>query len=229
MPKPMKVMKAELKKKPAASGLAGLKDKNKEGMSLEDKMELFRKRGTDIGSFLDSLTKHQREALWQRFSAARSALKDGEAEALWASVAKGKGSDPAKRKLLACFLKMGGDLKGKRDLWHKELLCYTKSSGNFPANKLFAAGPVKGFALPACYLPEVRGEWAPFQTVLKRFGLQECLRRASCLCIYLCGSCPSNSYLPIATDLGEKGKHRLQKGSPGRGVAVCLEEVCGMD
>ena len=157
MPKPMKVMKAELKKKPAASGLAGLKDKNKEGMSLEDKMELFRKRGTDIGSFLDSLTKHQREALWQRFSAARSALKDGEAEALWASVAKGKGSDPAKRKLLACFLKMGGDLKGKRDLWHKELLCYTKSSGNFPANKLFAAGPVKGFALPACYLPEVRG------------------------------------------------------------------------
>ena len=38
MRKPMKVMKAHLKK-PATSGLACLKNKNAEGMSLEDKME----------------------------------------------------------------------------------------------------------------------------------------------------------------------------------------------
>eukprot|EP00435_Cladocopium_sp_Y103_P036547 s2929_g9.t1 len=134
MPKAMKVIKLHMKK-PAASGLEGLNKDKKEGMSLEEKMEMFRKKGTDIGSFLDSLTKHQREALWQRFSSARQSLKDGQADAMWAEVAKGKGSDPAKKKLLACFLKMGGELKGKRDLWHKELLTYTKSSGPFPAKK----------------------------------------------------------------------------------------------
>ena len=125
--KAMKVLKLNLKR-PAASGLESLE--RKEGMSLEDKMELFRKKGNkDVGSFLDSLTKQQREALWQRFASARASLQDGEADAMWAEVAKGKGSDGPKKKLLGTFLKLGGDLKGKKDLWHKELLTYSKRGG----------------------------------------------------------------------------------------------------
>ena len=74
-PKAMKVLKLNLKR-PASSGLESL-DK-REGMSLDDKMDLFRKKGNkDVGSFLDSLTKQQREALWQRFASARASLKDG--------------------------------------------------------------------------------------------------------------------------------------------------------
>ena len=34
-----------------------------------------------------------------------------------------------KKKLLGTFLKLGGDLKGKKDLWHKELLTYSKRGG----------------------------------------------------------------------------------------------------
>ena len=52
---------------------------------------------------------------------------------MWQEVAKGKGSDPAKKELLSTFLKMGGELKGKRGLWHKELITYTKSSGSLSA------------------------------------------------------------------------------------------------
>ena len=84
----------------------------------------------DVNSFLDGLTKQQRAALWQRFANARAAPKDGEADTMWTEVAKGKGSGPAKKKLLGCFLKLVGELKGKRDMWCKELLTYTKSSGH---------------------------------------------------------------------------------------------------
>ena len=52
-------------------------------MSLEDKMAAFQKRGNqDVQVFLDSLTKHQREALRQRFSSARQSLKDKDADQL---------------------------------------------------------------------------------------------------------------------------------------------------
>lgn len=116
----MKVLKLNLKR-PAAA----------EAMSLDDKMELFQKRGSkDVQQFLDGLTKGQREALWQRFANTRASLKDPETEGMWQEVAKGKGSDPAKKQLLQCFLKLGGDLKGKKDQWQKELISYTKSSGH---------------------------------------------------------------------------------------------------
>ena len=50
----MKVLKLNLKR-PAAA----------EAMSVDDKMELFQKRGSkDVQQFLDGLTKGQREALW---------------------------------------------------------------------------------------------------------------------------------------------------------------------
>ena len=41
---------------------------------------------------MDTLTKGQREALWQRFRNTRSSLKDLEVERQWGEVAKGKGS-----------------------------------------------------------------------------------------------------------------------------------------
>ena len=123
--KAMKVLKLILKR-PSAQ-----KNPKAEGMSLEEKMEMFEKRKNwDMNSFLDGLTKHQREALWQRFANARASLKDGELDTMWADVAKGKGPGPAKKKLLASFLKLGGELKGKRDLWCKELMTYTKSCGH---------------------------------------------------------------------------------------------------
>ena len=118
--KAMKVLKLNLKR-PAAQG-----NPKGEGTSLGEKMEMFQKRNNmDVNSFLDGLTN------------ARAALKDGEADAMWQDVAKGKGSDPAKKKLLACFLKLGGELKGKRDMWCKELMTYTKSSGHLFANQAF--------------------------------------------------------------------------------------------
>ena len=130
--KAMKVLKLVLKR-PSAQ-----KNPKAEGMSLEEKMEMFEKRKNwDMNSFLDGLTKHQREALWQRFANARASLKDGELDTMWADVAKGKGSGPAKKKLLASFLKLGGELKGKRELWCKELMTYTKSCGHLFAHQLF--------------------------------------------------------------------------------------------
>ena len=144
----MKVLKLNLKRP------AGLKDveKNKQGMSLGEKMELFAKhKNKDVNEFLDGLTKNQREALWQRFASARASLKDAEADSMWQEVAKGKGSDPAKKELLSTFLKVGGEPKGKRDLWHKELMTYTKSSGSLPAliftPALLCSVLVKGLAV----------------------------------------------------------------------------------
>ena len=128
---PKKVMKVlNLKLRRPASALDQLKKDEGEGMSLEDKMAAFQKKGNqDVGQFLDTLTKGQREALWQRLSSARASMKDKECDTLWQEVAKGKGSDPAKKKLLGCFLKLGGDLKGKREVYLQELVSYTKSSG----------------------------------------------------------------------------------------------------
>ena len=134
--KTMKVKKGPLKK-PAA-----LPPPGQGGMSLEEKMELFQKSKTqDINAWLDSLTKGQREAMWQRFSNARASLKDEEADNMWTQVAKGKGSDPAKKQLLATFLQLGGDLKAKRDQWQKELVSYTKTSGHLAANQFWACRP----------------------------------------------------------------------------------------
>lgn len=137
--KAMKVKNVTLKR-PAALNLGTLKDKN-QPMSLEEKMESFGKKGNqDVQQFLDSLTKNQREALWQRFASARAALRDSTADDLWQSVAKGKGSDPQKKKLLGCFLQLGGDLKTKKDHYMKELVSYSKTFG-FLAAKIYFFSP----------------------------------------------------------------------------------------
>ncbi|CAK9007087.1 unnamed protein product, partial [Durusdinium trenchii] len=74
---PKKVMKVAMKKvtkKPSGNPPVPNKD---EEMSLEDKMELFvRSKQQNVANWLDTLTKGQRETLWQRFSRARDGLKD---------------------------------------------------------------------------------------------------------------------------------------------------------
>ena len=123
-------------------------------MSLEDKIALWQKKSNqDMGKWLDTLTKHQREALWQRFSSARSSLKDPEAERQWGEVAKGKGSMPSKLKLLEAFVKGGLQLKNNQ-YYQQELVELTVKSGT-----------------------QDEEEWVPFYKILKRFGLAEAMRR----------------------------------------------------
>ena len=77
----MKVLKLNLKR-PAAA----------EAMPLDDKMELFQKRGSkDVQQFLDGLTKGQREALWQRFANARASLKTQRLKACGRKLQKARG------------------------------------------------------------------------------------------------------------------------------------------
>ena len=100
-------------KKPAANlDFSGLPT---QGMPLDDKMEQWHKsKNQDINSFLDTLTKGQRECLWQRFSSARSACKDPEQDQVWNLHCKGKGSDENKKKMLKLFLDCSGDLKNSQ-------------------------------------------------------------------------------------------------------------------
>ena len=175
--KAMKV-KSKALKGPAALNLGKLKGNN-QPMSLEEKMESFGKRGNqDIQQFLHGLTKNQREALWQRFASARGALKDSTADDLWQSVAKGKGSDPQKRKLLACFLQLGGDLKTKKDQYMKELVSYSKTTGDLAAKQDVTTPFLFNFTNLFAGNTSSQ-EWVPFQTILKRYGPQECMRRAT--------------------------------------------------
>ena len=98
-------------------------------MSLEEKMELFAKsKQQNVTQFLDQLSDAQRQALWQRFSRARDALKDEDTTAMWNSVCKGKNSDPMKKKLLGIFLNEGTNLKNST-AWQKEKVTWSQSSG----------------------------------------------------------------------------------------------------
>ena len=108
-----------MKKPASAKALSLPKD---EGLSLEEKMDAFQKKGNQsVNEFLDSLTQPQREALWGRFSRARESLKDPACEKMWNEHCKGKGSDSTKKQLLGVFLKSKGDLK-KNNIFQKELM-----------------------------------------------------------------------------------------------------------
>ena len=92
-------------------------------------MELFAKsKQQNVTQFLDQLSDAQRQALWQRFSRARDALKDEDTTAMWNSVCKGKNSDPMKKKLLGIFLNEGTNLKNST-AWQKEKVTWSQSSG----------------------------------------------------------------------------------------------------
>lgn len=117
-------------KKPASS-TPNLPLPEEKGMSLEEKMDQFTKKGNqNIHQFLDSLSKQQRESLWQRFSAARQAMRDPAADAVWEKHCKGKGSDKHKKKLLECYLKNKG-LK-RSEQYQKEIISLSKTSGTLP-------------------------------------------------------------------------------------------------
>ena len=107
---------------------------NESGMSLEDKMEQWQKKGNqDINQFLDSLTATQRESLWGRFSRARASMKDGSLNTLRNEHCKGANSEQNKKKLLKVFLDTKGDLK-KAGVYRKELLKISEVSGGLLAS-----------------------------------------------------------------------------------------------
>ena len=70
--KAMKVKKSmKTMKRPA--GQRDTPHEEEQPMSLEDMIEMFqRSKNTDMSKWLDTLTKNQREALWQRFNNARA-------------------------------------------------------------------------------------------------------------------------------------------------------------
>lgn len=47
-----------------------------EELSLDEKIALFEKKPKDVSSFLGSLSKEEREAVWKRFEYARQSDKD---------------------------------------------------------------------------------------------------------------------------------------------------------
>ena len=137
-------------KRPASVLNAG----DEEPMSLDDKIELWQKKSNwDCDQFLSALSKGQREALWQRFAAARKGLKQPELLEAWDKHCKGQNSTENKKALLKEFVKAGGDLK-KSESFVKELVKLQEVKGE-----------------------KSTSEWVPFATILKRFRLSEAMRR----------------------------------------------------
>ena len=145
---PTKAMKSM--KKPAGLALK----LNEEPMSLNEKIELFMKKPNgDIKNFLDELGDDQRQALWQRFSQARTTLKDPKMDQAWTEAATGPGSADAKRRLLKIFLKSNQELKNSQ-AYVTELTQLTKIRGE-----------------------RTESSWVPFQEMQMKYGLAELTRR----------------------------------------------------
>lgn len=145
--------KKDANKKPASNSFQPSKE---EPMSLDEKIDKFlgAKNNQDIGDFLDKLSEHQRQALWQRFANARKALGDS-AKEQWTKAATGPGSTPAKNKLLMVFLKAKGDLKNST-AYVNTLATLSKTTGT-----------------------KHEEEWVPFARILQEYGLNEVKRRLS--------------------------------------------------
>ena len=142
--------KAVSHKRPA--GKLSAKQLDKLGQaSLDDKIELYAKKGADnIDGFLGSLGKEHRESLWQRFKYARQ--ENPGLAAKYDAVAKGTKSMDNKKQLLNIFLKLGQSCKGQAYLDAITGLTFSKSS-------------------------TVSEEWVPFATIMRKYGLQELIRR----------------------------------------------------
>ena len=65
---------------------------------------LPRRARQDRCSWLDSLTKGQREAMWQRFANARASLKDQEADNMWSLKGRGQTLPKSSRWSLIGFM-----------------------------------------------------------------------------------------------------------------------------
>lgn len=126
------MVKITILKKPAAAPYKrpAANPEPEEPMSLEEKMELFQGSKTqDLNSFLGTLTRNQREALWKKFERARGSTKDPKVEEVWNTVCKGKNSDQHKKQLLKVFLQTKGELKNSQ-AWQKEVLSLQQTSGS---------------------------------------------------------------------------------------------------
>jgi len=144
------VMKKVLKR--PASGKLSPKELDKLGTaSLDDKIALYTKKGNgNIDSFLGSLGKEHRESLWQRFKYARQ--ENAAMAKNYDMVAKGTKSMENKKALLNIFLQLGQSCKGQPYVDAITQLSFSKGSN-------------------------VSQEWVPFATIMKKYGLQELMRR----------------------------------------------------
>ena len=121
-------------------------------MTLDEKIDYYNKKGhaNGIDSFLAHLGDKDRQCLWKQFEYSRKG--DKLASEAYAKFGTGAGSDPAKKKMLEIFLKCGRDCKAQA--YHQAVSKYTCSEGS-----------------------RTTEEWVPFATILKKFGLNEAMRR----------------------------------------------------
>ena len=164
-------------------------------MALEQKIEMYQKKGcTNIDSFLSNLTKEQREALWQKFNYNRKA--DPTVQDLWSKKCNGAGSMPDKKKLLNIFIQQGLSCKGQP--MSKAIAIWGTNNENID---LFVVCDFV-FSMFKCVISlhiivtvelfcshqaliemnRTNGQkeeesWMPFQTMLRKFGLAELMRR----------------------------------------------------
>jgi hypothetical protein len=142
---------ANVMKKPS-SALNGSKLSKLANMTLEEKIDYYNKKGHEggIDSFLAQIGDKDRQCLWKQFEYSRK--NDKLASEAYAKYGTGAGSDPAKKKMLEIFLKCGRDCKNQA--YHQEVSKYTFSEGS-----------------------RTTEEWVPFAHILKKFGLNEAMRR----------------------------------------------------
>ena len=121
-------------------------------MTLDEKIDYYNKKGhaNGIDSFLAHLGDKDRQCLWKQFEYSRKG--DKLASEAYAKFGTGAGSDPAKKKMLEIFLKCGRDCKAQA--YHQAVSKFTFSEGS-----------------------RTTEEWVPFATILKKFGLNEAMRR----------------------------------------------------
>ena len=121
-------------------------------MTLDEKINYYNKKGhaNGIDSFLAHLGDKDRQCLWKQFEYSRKG--DKLATEAYAKFGTGAGSDPAKKKMLEIFLKCGRDCKAQA--YHQAVSKFTFSEGS-----------------------RTTEEWVPFATILKKFGLNEAMRR----------------------------------------------------
>lgn len=142
-------------KKPSSSrsGLSGKSLANLGEASLDDKIALYQKKGADnIDGFLSSLSKEHRESLWQRFKYARQQNQDHAKK--YDSVASGPKSTDTKKTLLNLFIKLGQTCKGQPYVEALTSLTFAKTSSS-------------------------SSEWVPLNTIMKKYGMQELMRRVN--------------------------------------------------
>ena len=121
--------------------------------SLDDKIEVYQKKGGDsIDAFLSSLSKEHRESLWQRFKYARQENPDLAKK--YEACATGAKSSGTKKTLLNSFLKLGHSCKGTPYVEALTQISVSRTSST-------------------------SSEWVPLNTIMKKYGMGELMRRVN--------------------------------------------------